>query len=196
MKEMMVKEIWKDIKNYEEKYQISNLGNIKSMNYDKTKREKLLKPNISNRGYKYINLCKNGKATKKYIHRLVAETFIPNFNNYPVVNHKDNNTLNNNANNLEWCTQSYNVKYAYKCGRKGFWSGKFGGEHCLSRAVIQYDLKENFIKEWDCMGDVERQLGIRVCNISTCCIGKQKTAGGFKWKYKEEKQNEEFFDMG
>lgn len=195
MKKMLI-EIWKDIKGYEGKYQISNLGNIKSINYNKTKKEKLLKPNISKRGYKYINLCKSGRQQKKYIHRLVAEAFISNPNNYPVINHKDNNPLNNNVKNLEWCTQSYNVRYAYKCGRKSFWLGKSGRKHCLSKAIFQYDLNEKFVKKWDCMKDVERQLGIRVGNISACCTGRKKTAGGFKWKYKEEKQNEEFFDLG
>lgn len=104
-------EIWKDIEGYEGLYQISNLGNVKSLNYNHTGLEKRLKPQKSNKGYLRIELCKNGKKKKFSIHELVADTFIENPNNLPCVNHKDENKINNNVENLEHCTYSYNNTY-------------------------------------------------------------------------------------
>ena len=115
-----MKEIWKDIKGYEGRYQISNLGNVKSLSYTKETyqrgykqvmmyKEKLLKPN--NETYKMVALSKNGTTTHKLVHRLVAEAFIPNPNSYSYVNHKDENKHNNCADNLEWCTAKYNTNY-------------------------------------------------------------------------------------
>ena len=114
----MNKEKWKDIKGYEGLYQVSNLGNIKSLNRTtnipnakRIEKEKILKLNTRN-GYYVINLRKNGKRISKQIHRLVAEAFIPNNDNKPFVNHKDFNRLNNNIENLEWCTQKENVNWS------------------------------------------------------------------------------------
>lgn len=99
-------EIWKDIYGYENKYQVSNIGNIRNI-----KTGKYLKVQTYKTGYCYIDLYNNGQPKKYLIHRLVAQAFIPNPYNLPYVNHKDCNPLNNNANNLEWCTQQYNVNY-------------------------------------------------------------------------------------
>lgn len=101
----MEKEIWKDIKNYERFYQISNLGNIK--NY----RNKLLQPRINKSGYNRVILHKDKHGKEFLVHRLVAEAFIPNPNNLPCINHKDENKANNCVENLEWCTQKYNSNY-------------------------------------------------------------------------------------
>ena len=116
-----MKEIWKDVPNYEGLYQVSNLGNVKSLdkyvnsgikNNTSVKRKgQLLKQSLKKNGYLQVTLTHNN--IRKYIgvHRLVAQTFIPNPNNLPVVNHKDENPLNNCVNNLEWCTQKYNCNY-------------------------------------------------------------------------------------
>lgn len=131
-----MQEIWKDIKGYEGLYQVSNLGRVKSLtrkvktfNGVRTSKGQLLKPLKTNRGYYRVDLRQN--QTNKYvaIHRLVAEAFVPNPNNYHIVNHKDSNQTNNNADNLEWCTQSYNVKYAYKCGNAKPTAGCFKKGH-------------------------------------------------------------------
>ena len=107
-----MQEIWKDIKEYEGLYQISNLGNLISIKHNRIKSIVVRK----NQRYLRVNLWKNGKYKTFSIHRLVAESFLPNPNNFPVVNHKDGNKLNNKADNLEWCTQSHNVKESYKLG--------------------------------------------------------------------------------
>jgi hypothetical protein len=104
-------EIWKDIIGYEGCYQVSNLGNVKSLNYMHTGREKILKTKQKKNGYMHINLCKDGVTKTHSIHMLVAETFIPNTDNLPQVNHKDEVKSNNCVDNLEWCTIEYNNKY-------------------------------------------------------------------------------------
>ena len=101
-------EIWKNIQGYEGLYQISNLGRVKSLHYNK---EKILKPNKYGAGYYGVALSKNNKHKRYSIHRLVAIAFIPNPNNLPQVNHKDEDKTNNRVDNLEWCTNEYNMNY-------------------------------------------------------------------------------------
>lgn len=117
---MSASEIWKDIKGYEGLYQVSNFGRIRSLDrwrnsgtggYFQT--GKILKTKEDVNGYLRVSLLKNGKYQKMNVHRLIAIAFIPNENNFPIINHKDGNKLNNNISNLEWCTYSYNSKHAY-----------------------------------------------------------------------------------
>jgi len=167
-----MQEIWKDIKDYEGIYQVSNLGNIKS--FYKAK-ENIKKPTLSNKGYLRVALSKNKKSKKFAIHRLVAKTFLPNPNNYLDVNHKDGNKLNNCVDNLEWCSRSYNISHA--------WRNKLtkGG----SKKLLQYDLNNNLIGEFISASEASRILHINVGDISSCCnhSHKHKTAGGFIWRY-------------
>ena len=107
LKEIVMKEIWKDIKNFEGLYQISNLGNVKSLErkIKSRKCEEIIKvPSLAGKGYYRLPLCKNGKIKYYYIHRLVAETFINNTDNKPTVDHIDRNKLNNCVSNLRWAT--------------------------------------------------------------------------------------------
>lgn len=113
-------EIWKDIKGFEGKYQVSNLGRIKSLpkytyskGYPQLRKEKILKPSYTGSKRCYASVKLNDGHNYK-VHRLVAEAFIPNPKNLPLVNHKDENPKNNNVDNLEWCTNRYNVKYSAK----------------------------------------------------------------------------------
>lgn len=179
-----MKEIWKDIKNYEGLYQVSNLGNVKRIKFINNKvqkqKEYLLKPlkNV----YLQVALSKNGKVKRKNIHRLVAEAFIPNSNNYNCVNHKDENKHNNNIDNLEWCTHKYNMNY-------GTIKNKISQSHKKEnykkrKCVIQYDRDMNFIKEYNGICVAEKETKINRSLIIRCCKNKSKTAGNYIWKYK------------
>lgn len=183
-------EVWKDIKNYENLYQISNLGNIKNI-----KKNKLIKPFISkSTKYLQIDLCKYGIKKRYSIHSLVCNAFISNPNNYKYINHKDENKLNNNANNLEWCTQKYNCNYGsrnQKIGeksrqRKHTKEAKEKISNALSKTILQYGKDNNFVKEWKNAYEVKRELNISNSSINECCNKKRKTAGGYIWKYKME----------
>lgn len=183
-------EEWKAIKGYED-YYISNLGRIKSINSynNKDREEKTLIPTDNGNGYKLIRLCKKGKKQNKYIHRLVAEAFIPNPLNYKEVNHIDNNKANNNVNNLEWCTRSYNVKYSYRKGKhiptKNM-LGRKGANHPISKPIMQYDLNGNLIREYESANLASQITGICYGSIKKCRNRKVKTAGGFIWRYSNE----------
>ena len=165
-------EIWKDIKGYEGKYQISNKGRVKSLGNNKTKKEKIRDGKIDNRGYKRISLCKNGKEKKYSIHRLVAQAFLPNPDNLPVVNHKDENKLNNNVENLEWCTQEYNVNYSGSNGRPG-------------KKVICVETQQIFDSSEDVINKMFDGKGSS-STIRDHLRGRTKSCFGYHFKYIEE----------
>ena len=144
-----MEEIWKDKKDYEGLYQVSNLGRAKSLINNKGQyREKILKHNIRN-GYPSVTLCKNKKLKSFTIHRLVAEAFIPNPNNLPCVNHKDENRLNNFFNNLEWCTYSYNINYGTGLKRRSI---------TQSKPVLQYDKMVILLKSGNLLWNVAEMV--------------------------------------
>ena len=101
---LLPKRVWKDIPGYEGKYQVSNDGKVRSLNYKRTGKTKILKQNTNKDGYKTLLLCKNGKVKAYYIHRLVAIVFIPNPHNLPSVNHLNEVKTDNRVENVEWCT--------------------------------------------------------------------------------------------
>ena len=172
----MDKEIWKDIPNYEGLYQISNYGRIKSLYNYKRNGTNILKPRIK-KGYYCIGLRKKGKRKWIGIHRLVGQTFIPNPNNYPCINHKDENPLNNYVENLEWCTVKYNNCYGTRIERAR-------NSIKTKRKVLKYDLKGNFIKEYESISEAGRKNKILPSGIVSCCKGKYNNCGGYVWKYK------------
>ena len=169
----IMQEIWKDIKNYEGLYQVSNFGKVKSLprKGTQTNTEKILKVSYTYNGYERVSLHKNNKDKRYLVHRLVAETFIPNPNNYPQVNHKDENKINNNVSNLEWCTPSYNINYGKR-------------NNNLNKEVWQYDLQGKFIKKWKSTMEIQRTLGFKNQNISFACLEEKHTSHGYIWKYR------------
>lgn len=183
-------EIWKDIVGYEGMYMVSNLGNVKSVarivKCNKGKREMngvIRTLRISNNGYPIVSIRKSIYT----IHRLLAIAFIPNPENKPVVNHKDGNKLNNNVNNLEWCTHSDNIKHAFKMGLKmpsKTQLGKKGGNHNKAIPVLQFNKNGEFVKEYPSLTDASIETGVPMKNISLTLHNYQKTSGGFIWKKK------------
>lgn len=126
-------EYWKDIPNYEGRYQVSNFGRIKSF----VGKEKILKQRTTKKGYKKVGLCKNKKQKQHRIHRLVAITFLPNNLNLPEVNHIDGDKANNNLSNLEWCSPSHNMKHSFKTGLRKACSGENHGRAKLTEKQVR-----------------------------------------------------------
>ena len=169
-------EIWKDIPNYEGLYQVSNLGDIKSLyNYRKYS---ILTPRLK-RGYYTVGLRKNGIRKWHLVHRLVASAFIMNPDNLPQVNHKNEIKTDNRAENLEWCSVSYNNNYGTRQER-------VSKSNKLCKPVLKFDLKGNFIKKYHSMSEAARQNGVKsTSSIMECCKGKISQTKGFVYKYEE-----------
>lgn len=173
-----MREIWKDIKGYEGFYQISNKGRVKSFKSSSKYPDKeghILNPTIT-KGYLYVGLCNKGKKKPTLVHRLVAEAFVPNPDNYKEVNHMDENKLNNNAKNLEWCNRDYNMSYGTARERQGI---------SLGSPVEQFTVNETPIARYanaEIAGKINR---IDSSSIHKCCKGKRVHAGGYSWKYAE-----------
>lgn len=179
-----MEEIWKTIEDYPN-YMISNMGRIKSVWFGK---ERLLRL-IMVKGYLMVNLCKNGKGKKFQIHRLVAQAFIPNPDNLPQVNHKDENPKNNCVENLEWCNAKYNANYGNRIDKI---------KEKIKKPVLQFDNEGNLVQKWDSATTASKTLKIFKTNISNCMKGRRyKTTGGYKWGYIDDYERIPFkvFDL-
>ena len=180
-------EEWRDVVGYEGEYQVSNLGNVRSMTRKARvrngcyaiKKGKMLKKTKNPKGYLCVHLSSHGKAKSIEIQRLVAMAFLPNPNEYPCVNHKDEDKGNNSVDNLEWCTYAYNNAYG-ECRKKASLS-RINGK--MSKRVYQYDANMNLIAEHPSLAEVKRTLGYDASKISLCARGERKTAYGYLWKY-------------
>lgn len=193
MKSKIFVEVWKDIKDYEGLYQVSNLGRVRSLDhYSKHCKSgtqfvkgKILKGGECGFGYRKVFLCKDGIIKSAIVHRLVAEVFIPNLNNLPEVNHINECKWDNTVWNLEWCPVDYNRSYGTRVKRETKTKQQKYG-----KPVCQYTLDGQFVAEYPCLREAERQTGIRRTNITGCCKGIDyqgfniKQAGGYIWKYK------------
>lgn len=182
-----MKEIWKDIPNYEGIYQVSNLGRIRSLDrYYKIRNSsgtihynfckgKILKISKDINGYLHITLYKDANRKIFRVHQLVALCFIENPENKPQVNHIDGNKENNRADNLEYCTIRENHLHAYRTGL----------HVARKRKCIQKDLSGNIIKIWDSFKQIREELGYDDSAIIRCCKKKQKTSYHYIWEYAE-----------
>lgn len=180
-----MEEVWKCIIGYEGKYQVSNLGNVRSLNYQGHGYVRNLVPKVNNRGRLWVELRGENGVKQMLIHRLVGESFIPNPNNLPEINHKDENPKNNCVDNLEWCTGLYNKLYSIvrhperRTQRKH--SQKYRNWNKV--AIIQADKSGNEIRHWGNMREIANTLGYNQTSITECCEGKRHTAYGFKWQF-------------
>lgn len=169
--------MFENIAGFNNQYQINTEGQVKNS------KGKILSQSISNNGYYRVHLCRNGKAKWYAVHKLVAQTFIPNPLHLPEVNHKDENKLNNNVDNLEWCDSKYNTNYGTR--NKRISETKTNNTYntkqvqCIETGMIYLSMKE-----------AERQTGIFATSIKQVCKKRQKTAGGYHWKYYIERNDE------
>ena len=176
----MIKEIWKPIEGYPD-YEVSSMGRVKSLKYGK---EKILKNCKDGKGYLYVNLCKEGKPKNYFIHRLVAQAFLPNPNNLPQVNHRNENKTDNRVENLEYCDSKYNINFGTRTEK-------------TQKPILQFTKNGDFIKKWNSATQIQRELGFNNSHISNCCKGKRKTCGGFIWGYADDYERIPFkvFDL-
>lgn len=181
-------EIWKPIVGYEGRYEVSNLGNVRSLNYNNTKVHRILSK--SNQWWWYLCISLSNLTKKTVlVHRVVAQAFIENPYNKPQVNHINWIKTDNRVENLEWCTARHNSIHAYKMWLretnnfkvKHPFKWKLWIDNFNSKKVNQFSIEWEFIITWDSISDIKRKLWIN--NISACCRWKLKTAGGFIWRY-------------
>ena len=191
-------EIWKDIDGFDGDYQVSSYGRIKSL---KKNVEKILKTHTNKKtGYAYVGLCKDGKVFTNTVHRIVAEAFIPNPDNLPCVNHKDEDKLNNNVDNLEWCTYEYNLNYGthtqrakatkkqngtdmllyeYSCKNRDYLNQKIRERQCKQIAQIDKNTGE-ILKIYNSIKEAEED---NCCfHIGNCINNTRNESGGYIWQ--------------
>ena len=193
---MEEKEVWKDIKGYEGYYQVSNLGRIKRVERKvKTRNrngeyELLLKENIlqgfySPKGYVRVLLTKDTKNKTYMIHRLVAEAFIPNPNNFPQINHIDGIKNHNNVENLEWCTQSYNIRHSYEIGlRETMDEVLMKNRKKQSKKVAKYDVYGNLLEVYESVNEASRKNKAGRRQILRSCMHQNEPI--YRWEFVDD----------
>ena len=170
--------MFKKIAGFNNQYQINTKGQVRNS------KDKILSQSISNNRNNRVHLCKDGKPKCDAVHKLVAQTFIPNPLHLPEVNHKEEKKLNNDADNLEWCDSKYNTNYGTR--NKRISETKTNNTYntkqvqCIETGIIYLSMKE-----------AERQTGIFATSIKQVCKKRQKTAGGYHWKYYYIERNDE-----
>lgn len=198
-----MEEIWKDIEGYEGLYQVSSLGRVKRLCKPKYG-DHILKGAPDRNGYLRVRLYRNGEGSSIYIHQLVAKAFVPNPRGLNTVSHLDETRDNNVASNLAWATQKENAnmpmfkKRLSERLKKDLIEGDIRNKHIAalskawrkgadnhsSKSVVQFDVNGNIIAEYPSQLEASKKTGISNNRISSCCLGNNKTAGGFIWKFK------------
>ena len=177
-------EKWKPVVGFEGYYEVSDLGRVRSIGREyvdavgvkRHYKGKILSLIDEGRGYHSVMLSAKGRKCHFRVCRAVAQAWIPNPNNYPQVNHKDENKGNNRVSNLEWCTENYNTNYGTCLERRAA---------SRSKPVAQYDLNMRLIRVWPSIKSAEATLGIDNSHITRCCRGKLSKTGGYIWRYAE-----------
>jgi len=185
-----MEEIWKDIAGYEGKYQVSNLGRVRSLprthdiirekngSFVYHRKGKMLAPRIDRYGYQHVNLYDNEQHMKRHpVHRLVAKAFIPNPEHLPTVNHKDENKQNNRADNLEWMSISENNNYGTRGQRIGMANAR------KRKAVVQLNMDGREVNRFVSLNEASRLTGISLGSIGKCANGENHSAGGYRWRF-------------
>lgn len=178
-------ESWRPIEGFPN-YLVSNKGRVYSLprpRYDKPnyiQKGRLLSPRLGGHGYYYVGLCDKGNVTTKTVHRLVAEAFLPNPNDFECVNHRDECRVNNFVENLEWCTTAYNVTYGGAIRKRQARFHAIG----ITKGIEQYDKEGNYIGSFSSVSEAARSIGRKPGGITNCCKGNRNSAYGFVWKYK------------
>ena len=187
-------EIWKPVVGWENLYEVSNLGNIRTLHY---KKPYLMHPTVDQKGYMRISfVAPNTKKYKRYgVHRVVAEAFIPNPEKLPQINHKDEDKTNNHIDNLEWCTGKYNCNYGkhndkIRASRVGM---KLSNSHIANlrkvrteiagKAVIQLSQNGDVINRFNSISEASRCTGVSISSISHTCNGRSKMGCGYVWEF-------------
>ena len=195
-------EEWKQVLGYEGLYEVSNTGKVRSVTHYRNGanqfgatfktiyRGRKLKPHPRRKNGKYeecghlrVSLTKQGKTKKVFIHRLVASAFVPNPKNLPIVNHIDENPQNNNANNLEWCDQKYNMSYGTN-RQRAVMHTNYDARKKQNKKVYQYDKTGNVVKVWSSRKEA-CECGFTGTAITRCAQGKRKTHKGYVWSFEE-----------
>lgn len=169
-------EVWKDIEGFEGLYQVSNMGRVRSLDRkDKNgqfRNGRVLADKHNNRGYHTVALHRDGNTKYRFVHRLVAETFIPNLDGLPEINHKDEDKTNNTVSNLEWCSRSYNNTYGTRLERVA------KALECPIYAITSSGKRRYF----DSVNEAARVLGLKRQGITNCLHGRRKHHRGFSFE--------------
>lgn len=187
-------EQWKQVEGFEN-YMVSSYGNVKSIQRTVTTilgsyetKEKNIKPTTNGKSHLKVHLYKDGKYHERYVHRLVAEQFLPNINNLPEVNHIDCNPNNNRVENLEWCTHKANMEWMVKMGRNIRTPEWIEHLHSAQEktyvAVVGTNIESGEKICLPKLNDV-REAGFQPSCVCDCCKGKRKTHKGFVWQYEK-----------
>ena len=175
-----MEEIWKDIEGYEGYYEVSNLGRVRSierrLNDDRIYGGRILSQKQARNGYMQVHVSKDGIGKYLLVHRLVGMAFVPGYFNGAAINHKDENKQNNRADNLEWCSPSYNSKYGHRNDTM-IEQRKIG--------VVMMNTDGTSLQEFPSLQAAARAIGVSAGHICQVCKGERNKAGGYRWKYKE-----------